>query len=80
MVCPENTTGYADGEPATPVEWQPPSPTDNSGELQWTNASHNPNDIFYVGNTVVTYTAWDNSGNGAICSFTVTVIGNFLPF
>ena len=56
------------------VYWTEPTAFDNSG-VQTLTSSHQPGDVFAVGNTTVTYTATDASGNMVIESFTVMVIG-----
>ena len=56
------------------VYWTEPTALDNSG-VQTLTSSHQPGDVFAVGNTTVTYTATDASGNVAMESFTVMVIG-----
>ena len=56
------------------VSWTPPTATDNSGSVTLIG-SHNPGDSFPIGNTTVTYTATDLSGNQATASFNVTVTG-----
>ena len=38
-------------------------------------SDYNPGDWFAIGTTVVTYNATDASGNTAMCSFNVTVLG-----
>ncbi|MBK8969770.1 MAG: HYR domain-containing protein [Lewinellaceae bacterium] len=67
--CPANPTAICG---AGPVWWIPPTADDNCGVISFT-ASHNPGDIFPVGNTVVTYLATDAAGLTAECTFTVTV-------
>ena len=75
LICPEDIEDYADGESTTPVEWIAPTPSDNSGVVPWSNSSHTSGDLFAIDDTVVTYAAWDPSGNKATCSFTVIVTG-----
>ena len=47
---------------------------DNSGTVTLVSRSHSPNDRFPVGQTTVTYTFQDPSGNRGSCSFTITVV------
>ncbi|MGE0589192.1 MAG: HYR domain-containing protein, partial [Cyclobacteriaceae bacterium] len=60
------------------VSWPVPSATDNCGLASFT-ANHSPGEQFPAGVTVVTYTATDNYGNTATCSFNVVVSDNELP-
>ncbi len=54
------------------VNWVAPTVTDDCGIDSFTS-SHNPNDIFSEGTTMVTYTAIDNCGNLSTTSFNITV-------
>ena len=56
------------------VTWTPPTVMDNSGDLT-VISNFNPNDVFSIGDTTVTYTAIDGSGNNISYSFTITVNG-----
>ena len=56
------------------VTWTPPTASDNSGS-QTLTSSHNPGDLFSIGDTLVTYTSVDPSGNKVIKTFTVTIQG-----
>ncbi|MCB0488432.1 MAG: HYR domain-containing protein [Cyclobacteriaceae bacterium] len=60
------------------VSWTVPSATDNCGLASFTS-NHNPGEQFPAGVTVVTYTATDNYGNIATCSFNVVVSDNEQP-
>ncbi|XP_072025148.1 adhesion G-protein coupled receptor G7-like [Amphiura filiformis] len=73
--CPEEITDYADNKTSIQVEWIPPIPTDNSGDISWTNSTHNPSDVFIIGTTLVTYFASDIYGNKATCTFNIIIIG-----
>ncbi|MCB9315720.1 MAG: HYR domain-containing protein, partial [Lewinellaceae bacterium] len=55
-----------------PVFWTAPTADDNCGLSSYTK-NYAPGYVFPVGMTIVTYTAVDNSGNTAVCSFKVTV-------
>jgi gliding motility-associated-like protein len=70
--CPTNITVNAGGSCDAIATWTAPTFTDNctGGTLTSTKS---PGASFSKGNTVVTYTATDASGNTATCSFTVTV-------
>ena len=56
------------------MNWTKPTATDNSGNVILT-VSHEPGTHFYIGKTVVTYTAEDPSRNKAFGTFDVTVTG-----
>ena len=56
------------------VTWTPATASDNSGS-QTLTSSHNPGDLFSIGDTLVTYTSVDPSGNKVIKTFTVTIQG-----
>lgn len=58
----------------TYVTWNEPSAMDNDGIASFSVDLVNGS-VFTVGNTTVTYTAVDLSGNEATCSFLVTVEG-----
>ena len=62
-------TGYS-----VNITWTPPTTTDNYGMVTLTS-DYNPGDWFAIGTTTVTYTATDASGNTAMCSFNVTILG-----
>ena len=62
----------APGASGANVYWDTPEVTDNC-EVASVEVSHNSGDFFPTGDTVVTYTATDPSGNEAQESFTVTV-------
>ncbi len=58
---------------SAPVDWIPPTATDNCPPVTLTS-THNPGDIFPLGQTIVTYTAIDTQNNTSICDFPVTVV------
>lgn len=81
--CPANiiiTTGEDRITCDQIVTWTPPSATDNCEVISLTS-DFEPDDIFLVGTTTVTYTASDNAtpANVKTCSFTVTVIDDTAP-
>ena len=55
------------------VTWTEPTATDNSGRTPTISRSHRPGESFPVGTTQVTYTFSDDTGNEAMCSFTITI-------
>ncbi|MEM1340157.1 MAG: HYR domain-containing protein [Bacteroidota bacterium] len=72
--CPTNIVTTVDGGSCgAVVTWVAPTATDNCGGVTVTNNNYNSGDSFLPGITTVIYTATDDSGNTASCSFTVTV-------
>jgi hypothetical protein len=77
--CPTNITVSNDsGSCGAVVDWTPPSGSDNSGSVTLAT-NFEPGSSFPIGNTVVTYTATDPSGNSATCSFEVKVADTEAP-
>ena len=58
------------------VNWSKPVATDNSGVPPSVKSNYQPPQRFSQGTHVIIYTAEDQSGNKATCSFTIEVIGN----
>ena len=58
------------------ADWTPPTATDNCTVQPTLTSTHQPGDSFPLGTTTVTYTATDDAGNQANCSFNVTVQQN----
>ncbi len=56
----------------TLVTWTPPTATDNCA-LDSLTTTNQPGTTFSTGTHLVTYTAFDATGNTSICTFTVTV-------
>nr|XP_054770576.1 hyalin-like [Lytechinus pictus] len=74
IVCPEGFTESSTvGTGGTVVTWIPATATDNSGSVTVTSDRVSPM-FFNFGETIITYTARDPSGNIAICSFTIVLI------
>ncbi|XP_041482308.1 hyalin-like [Lytechinus variegatus] len=71
--CPsaQTKTSEVGAETAT-VHWPEPIESDNSGNVTL-DLSHDSGDSFPIGQTVVTYTARDLSGNVATCTFVILV-------
>lgn len=59
------------------VTWTPPSVVECN--LESLTSTYQPGAIFPIGSTIVTYTATDEDGQSATCSFTVTVRDNSSP-
>lgn len=75
--CPTGIIAYADDACKTIVEWVAPSITDNCG---WqVENSHESGSEFSVGETMVTISASDQTGNVSECTFKVTVIDRTPP-
>lgn len=60
------------------VSWTVPTATDNCGLASFTS-SHSPGEQFPAGVTTITYTATDNFGNTATCSFNIVITDNEKP-
>ncbi|XP_072181946.1 hyalin-like [Diadema setosum] len=72
--CPADITQSTDpGEFSASVTWSDPYVTDNSGVFTIISTSSSGS-IFPAGNTTISITAEDSSGNEATCNFTITVI------
>ncbi|XP_071945813.1 hyalin-like [Antedon mediterranea] len=61
------------------VSWDEPTFTDNSGDAPSVASTHSPDDTFGIGETTVTYTATDGSGNEGYCYINVTVVQDTVP-
>ena len=74
--CPSDQSINTDsGKANGTVSWTPATASDNSGSVTLTS-NFNPEHCFPIGDTTVTYTATDGSGNlVSTCSFVVTVAG-----
>ncbi len=81
LSCPFNITVPATQDACTAIaQWQSPQPFDNCDLSQIPPVSdYLSGELFPVGTTTVTYTAEDNSGNVASCTFSVTVQDTQLP-
>lgn len=75
--CPSSSLfSYAEkGTFSALVNWTNPVATDNSGLTPKVTSNFQSPQNFSQGDHVITYTAVDQSGNKAICTFTVKVIG-----
>lgn len=70
--CPSDITVQPGSSNCTPsVIWTAPTESDNCSVTMSSNFSSGDN--FPVGTTTVVYTATDQSGNSATCTFTITV-------
>ena len=56
------------------VTWTVPVATDNVGTTGSISGTKNPLDTFNVGDTTVTYSISDTSGNVGSCSFLVRIV------
>uniref|UniRef100_A0AAQ5XF31 Sushi, von Willebrand factor type A, EGF and pentraxin domain-containing protein 1 n=1 Tax=Amphiprion ocellaris TaxID=80972 RepID=A0AAQ5XF31_AMPOC len=57
----------------TPVVWEVPQFSDNSGGRLTVTSSHSPGSLFPVGETLVQYTATDAAGNSRTCNLTRSI-------
>ncbi len=73
--CPSNINRTVGANCEAVVSWQPPSATDNCGQVS-TESNFNPGNSFSVGTTEVIYTFTDSTGNSSICIFEVIVEGD----
>lgn len=78
VTCPESPLlVYAErGLFSAQVDWNEPVAIDNSGVPPTLTSNYQPHQRFSQGTRVIVYTAEDQSGNKATCSFTIEVIGN----
>lgn len=83
--CPGDiTTDNDPGQCGAAVTWTPPTATDNCPDVSL-SSNHTPGGFFFsecadtATGTQVTYTATDDSGNTASCSFKVTVVDRDPP-
>lgn len=75
--CPSNIELDAINGCNRAVTWTAPVAQDNCSVT--VAASHTPGTVFPVGISTVTYTATDQSGNQATCSFTITIKDITMP-
>ena len=72
--CPSDITIDDATTTAVRVNWQEPAATDNSGVKPSVSSTRRSGDLFAVpSSSEVWYTAKDESGNEATCSFRVTL-------
>ncbi len=71
--CPNDITVAAQSNCESIASWEIPEFSDNCDTGLNISSTHNPGDLFPLGNTLVTYTATDDAGNQRNCSFNVTV-------
>ncbi len=77
--CPANIAASTNpGVCEAAVFWAAPNASDNCGIATFTS-NFSPGDVFPLGTTTVTYTATDNAGLTATCTFNVTVSDNENP-
>lgn len=77
--CPDTVRANVNpGECQANVNWDVPFPSDNCLVTNIAQ-SHNPGDLFPVGQTTVSYTAFDEAGNTGLCEFIVIVEDDEAP-
>jgi gliding motility-associated-like protein len=77
--CPSDITVSAGHDACTEsVAWSAPTASDNCELFSFTS-THDPGDIFQMGETEVVYTAIDIYGNTSLCTFHVTVKDQTAP-
>ncbi|XP_072014221.1 hyalin-like [Amphiura filiformis] len=73
--CPSPATYVIPfGTQSRPVFWTEPTASDNSGSPVTVVRTHQPGSEFSEGTSEVVYTFRDQSGNEAVCRFTVTIV------
>jgi gliding motility-associated-like protein len=77
--CPPDTLANANTNDCVAVLNLPAPIADDACSGLESLLSDQPDNIFEDGVTVVSFTARDNAGNTAVCSFSVTVMGNMPP-
>ncbi|XP_071945866.1 uncharacterized protein [Antedon mediterranea] len=75
---PDQNLTTSSGVNYTAAIWTEPTATDNAGTPTLVS-THNSGSDFYIGETLVTYTAEDSYGNTEICNFTVNLIDDEPP-
>ncbi|XP_072051832.1 uncharacterized protein [Amphiura filiformis] len=73
MNCPEDIRLTAPVGRQVVVDWSEPTATDDSGGLVNTFKTHEPGSVFDTGDTLVSYTFTDPTGNVDICRFTISI-------
>jgi len=77
--CPGDQIVEATNDDGAEATWPLPTAIDNCpGDIIWIS-SHNPGDFFLLGETEVTYTGFDQSGNSVECTFIIKVVPQPLP-
>lgn len=72
-ICPTNITISTGNNCSATPSWNLPTVSDNCDASVSLTSNFNPGAIFNLGQTTVLYTATDEAGNTAECSFIVTV-------
>jgi hypothetical protein len=76
---PADIQAIADaGSCGTTISWIEPTATDNCS-VQSVISSHDPEDFFATGTTIVSYTAQDPTGNISTVQFLVTILDEEMP-
>ena len=79
QICHSDIVAYtSENSCSAAAFWTAPPATDNCSSIQ-INSDRNSGDTFSFGETTVTYTATDEAGNTALCSFVVQVLDTLDP-
>ncbi|HEY0742921.1 MAG TPA: HYR domain-containing protein [Chryseosolibacter sp.] len=78
LTTPSDISVTASASCSATADWAAPTFSDNCGPLTITS-THNPNTTFNLGETIVTYTAKDPSGNTTTSQFKVNVVDTTKP-
>ena len=74
--CPVNQTiSVNTTESVVTPEWLKPTASDNSGVIPTVTCDHDVASQFNIGRSIIQCTAYDASGNQAVCRFTIDVTG-----
>lgn len=73
ITCPADVVTTVSSPTGGPVEFEPATATDDNTAEPTITYSQPSGSVFPVGETTVTATARDDSGNAAVCTFLVTV-------
>ncbi|HKK87207.1 MAG TPA: HYR domain-containing protein [Saprospiraceae bacterium] len=83
ITCPEDITAFVDaGTCCAAVSVASPTGTDNCPNISFTNdynGTDNASDMYFTGESIVTWTVTDASGLTATCEQRVTVVDNEAP-
>lgn len=80
LTCPDDIVQSVDsGLCVATINWNLPLVTDDCDTMPTLTSIYTPGEQFFVGATIVEYTAQDNSANISTCSFTILVTEDESP-